>query len=156
MRAAVTAFILTIATSATGGIEHTVLNGVSVSAVRVWTGPDTVPGLNKEALQRVAEMQLKEAGIRLTPDAPAELWINATVMVNDSGACFASLDAKLMEEAQLERNGHRVRASSWQRGALVSDKVDGCAEGVIDGTKSALADFVETYHAMNPAPVAGR
>jgi len=155
MRAGLTAFILTMATSATGGIEHTVLHGVSVARVRVWTGPGTVPGLTKERLESAAEASLREAGIRLTPGAPAELMISATVMVAGS-ACFATLDAKLVEEARLERNGLRVEATSWSRGGMVSVNVETCGEHVTDATKSAVADFVETYRAMNPPPSASR
>jgi hypothetical protein len=155
MRAGLTAFILTIATSATGGIEHTVLHGVSVAGVRVWTGPGSVPGLTKEQLQSAAETSLREAGIRLTPGAPAELQIIATVMVSDS-ACFATLDAKLVEEARLERNGLRVEATSWGRGGVVSVNVESCAEQVTDATKSAVADFVEMYRAMNSPPSTSR
>jgi hypothetical protein len=152
MRAVTIGFVLALATTATGGIEHTILHGVSVAEVRVWTGPKAVPGLTKEGLQTVAEARLREAGIRLDPAAPAQLWINATVMVADSGACFSTIEAKLVEEARLERNGLRVFANSWSAGALVSAGVETCAERVTESTRSVLADFVENYLAMNPAP----
>ena len=152
MRVVLTAIALTLATSATGGIEHTLLHGVSVRAVQVWTGPEAIPGLTKESIQSVAELRLREAGIRLDPSATAELSISATTMVSDSGACFASLEAKLLEDARLVRNGLRVEASSWHRGALVSVHTEVCAKSITDATSSSIADFVETFRAMNPAP----
>lgn len=167
MRTALTAIALTLATTATGGIEHTVLHGVSVGSVRVWTGPQAIPGLTKERLQSVVESSLREAGIVIDPAAPAALGVSATIMVADSdprldrlpppeAACFAILDARLVEDARLVRNGLRVEASSWSRGASVAVHVDSCADSVVKQTKSAIADFVETFRAMNPATPATR
>jgi hypothetical protein len=161
MRTAIAAIALTLATTATGGIQHTVLHGVSVGAVRVWTGPQTIPGLNKETLQGIVESSLRKAGIALDPASPVVLGLNVTVMVADSdprlnespspdAACFATLDARLSEDALLVRNGLRVEASSWSRGASVAVHVDTCATRITEATQSAVADFVETFRAMNP------
>ena len=161
MRTAMTAIALTLATTATGGIEHTVLHGVSVGSVRVWTGPQAIPGLTKEHLQSVVESSLREAGIVLDPAAPAVLGVSATIVVADSdprlkrlpppeAACFATLDARLVEDALLVRNGLRVEASSWSRGASVVGHVNTCADSVAKETRSVVADFVETFRAMNP------
>ena len=162
MRAAIAAIILTLATSSSGSLEHTVLYGVSVGSVRVSTGPQTIPGLTEERLQSVVDGCLREAGIEVDPAAPTVLWVGATVVVANSdprleltppqdAACFVTLDARLLEEARLVRNGLRVEASSWGRGAQVTMRVSMCADGVIAATRPLVADFVETFRAMNPA-----
>jgi len=167
MRTAIAVIALALATTATGGIEHTILHGASVGSVRVWTGPQAIPGLTKEGLQSVVESSLREAGIVLDPAAPAVLGVSVSIVVADSdprrnrlpppdATCFATLDARLVEDARLVRNGLRVEASSWSRGASVVVPVDSCADGVTKEAKSVVADFVETFRAMNPATAAMR
>jgi hypothetical protein len=167
MRMTMTAIALILATTATGGIEHTVLHGVAVGSIRVWTGPQAIPGLTKEGLQRVVESSLRAAGIAIDPAAPTVLGMSAAIMIANSDPrldgppppdawCFATLDARLVEDARLVRNGLRVEASSWSRGASVSSKVDKCADLVTEQAKSVVADFVETFRAMNPGAPATR
>lgn len=144
MRAGLTVLALILATPAPGGIEHTILHGVSVAEVRTWSGPATLPGLSRESLQAVAASRLHAAAIPLDPAAPAVLWISATVVRGDSRTCFVTLEAKLVEEARLERNGFLVNASSWRSAGFVTTGIGDCAEQVADAEERALADFVET------------
>jgi hypothetical protein len=155
MRAAATIFTLILATSASGGIEHTILHGVSVGSVRAWSGPDTVPGLTRETLQAVAESHLRASGIPIDAAAPTVLSISATVVVGE-GMCFVTLDATLVEEARLQRNGFLVQASSWRGRGLVAARDADCAKDVADAEEEALADFVEHFRAMNPTPATRR
>jgi hypothetical protein len=161
MRAALAAVVFTLATSATGGIEHTILHGVSVGSARVWTGPQALPGLTEESLRAVVESSLRDAGISIDSGAPTSLMVSATVVVanldpdlgsspSPDAACFARIEGSLREDARLVRNGLRVEASSWHRGAQVSVPVESCAERVTEGVRLVLADFVETFRAMNP------
>ena len=110
---------------------------------------------------------MRKAGIALDPTAPSVLTVGVTIMVADSdpslkgipppdAACFATLDARLSEDALLVRNGLRVQASSWSRGASVAVHVDTCAARISEATESTLADFVETFHAMNPGAPTSR
>jgi hypothetical protein len=156
MRTPLTALALVLATPVFGGIEHTILHGVSVAGVRASVGPDAVPGLTSEALRVAVESRLRAAGLRLDPSANAVLLVNATTMLGNSGTCFFRLEARLVEEARLERNGFLVKATSWSSGGDGLADVGGCAKGVTDVEEKAVDDFVEHYHAMNPASAAAR
>lgn len=154
MRVALIGGALLVATTAGGGIEHTILHGVSVGRVRAWvSGPDQVPGLTQEHLQGLASSTLDKAGIRPSANSEAELFIGATTVLSQSGACFVHLEARLVERATLVRNGHAVDASSWGRvGEAAADSAGGCASLASKVALDLLGDFVEHYTAMNPAP----
>ena len=63
MRIGLTVLTIILATPARGGIEHTILHGASVGAVRATSGPDTIPGMTSEALQAAAESRLRMAAV---------------------------------------------------------------------------------------------
>jgi hypothetical protein len=174
MRTRVVGVVALLATTASGGIEHTILHGVSVAQLRTSVsvmhrrgtsvGPDTLPGLTKERLREIAESSLKRAGIRVDAAGAAELWIGAHATVGESGACFVDLDARLLEQARLERNGFLVNAASWSRGSSVLSEtlpasagvsLDRCGDLAVKAAEDVLADFVEHYRAMNPAKASG-
>jgi hypothetical protein len=115
----------------------------------------------------VVESSLRAAGIAIDPAAPTVLGMSAAIMIANSDPrldgpppadawCFATLDARLVEDARLVRNGLRVEASSWSRGASVSSHVNKCADLVTEQAKSVVADFVETFRAMKPGAPATR
>jgi hypothetical protein len=162
MRKTMTAIALIVAATANGGIEHTVLHGASVGSVRVWIGPQAIPGLTRQGLQSVVESSIRQAGITVDPAGTAVLGVSANILVTGSDPslkqfpptdawCLATLEGRLVEDARLERNGLRVEASSWSRQASFIGHVDACAEGVTKQAQYVVADFVETFRAMNPA-----
>jgi hypothetical protein len=150
MRAGLVGVAVLLAATASGGIEHTILHGVSVSHVRTWVGPDSIPGLTTEGVKAEAESGLKKAGIILDPGGQAELFVSATVLVADSGTCFVTLQGRLVEPATLDRNGFAVHATSWESAGTLITTADECAKPTTEGVRRALADFVEHYRAMNP------
>jgi len=140
--------LVVLAVGAGAGIEHTILHGVEIGRVRVWVSPDELPGPFQEQLQISAESQLQEAGIEITPDAPALLLVKVD-LVSGPG-CFAKIDSSLVEDALLERNGHRVAAESWRTGGTVILRPQNdCTQFVPEAVERAVADFIEMHSAMN-------
>jgi hypothetical protein len=79
------------------------------------------------------------------------LWVIATVVRGESPAWVVQLDVRLMEEARLERNGHRRSATSWHGGALVIAASSAeCTQAVTEGLERTADDFIEMHGAMNP------
>ena len=141
--------LMILAVGAGAGIEHTILHGVEVGSVRVLVSPGELPGLSQEQLQTSAEAQLREAGIEITPGAPAYLVI--TVNLYTGPACFADVKSSLFEDALLERNGMRVAARSWQTGGTAILRPQGdCADFIPRAVERAVSDFIEMHSAMNP------
>jgi len=159
MRRTALGIVVLLATSADAGLEHTILNGVSVGHVRSTVGPDPLPGVTKETLVALAEARLKDAGVRRSTTADPDLVIAVAVTTGQSGSCFVNVDARLVEDARLERNGLRVEAASWSGGSGVVveagsglDAVAGerCAKLTMDAADRLVREFVEHYRAMNP------
>ena len=150
MRSGMVGIAVLVAATAIGGIEHTILHGVSVGRVRASVGPDPIPGLSAEDLKAIAESRLKEAAIPIDPSGQAVLQLVATVVNAESGMCFVTIEGSLVEPARLERNGVSVGASSWHRGGTVIAKAGECAASTAKAAEGALSDFVEVYRAMNP------
>ncbi len=150
MIAGCAAALMMLAGGAGAGIEHTILHGVKVGKVHVWAGPDELPGLSQEQLQNRVESQLREAGVQITPGAPATLF--TSVRVHPVQGCFAEVESALLEEAKLERNGFLVKAESWHGGATVLTRpLDECALRTHEAVERLVSDFVEMYGAMNPS-----
>ena len=101
-------------------------------------------------VQAAVEASLSQGGVNLKQGAGADLFVGATPILGPSGDCVVFVDARLIEDAKLERNGLRVEASSWSRSAVVSGRVGDCAESTVKATRGVVEDFVEHYHAMNP------
>ena len=154
MRAGVVGIAALLAATASGGIEHTILHGVSVGRVKAWVSSEQVSGLTSAKVQAAAQSSLSQGGVLLKPGAGADLFIGATGIRGPSGDCVVYVDARLIEDAKLERNGLRVEASSWSRSAVVSGRSGDCAESTVKATRDVVDDFVEQYHAMNPGQTA--
>ena len=151
MRSLITALVCSLAIPASAGIEHTILHGVSVGGVRVGVNHDQLPDLTEEQIQSLVESRLSAAGVSIVPGASATLWVIATVVRGESPAWVVQLDVRLMEEARLERNGHRRHATSWQSGALVIAASSAeCTQAVTEGLERTVDDFIEVNEAMNP------
>lgn len=151
MRRALVVSMLLFCGSAHGGIEHTILHGVSLGRIHAWVGPDEVPGITTEALRGRAESALAKARIPIDGSGAATLVINAEVVRGEGAACFVRVEGKLAEPATLDRNGFAVSGASWGSGGTVIGPVDTCAGSTQRIVDSVLADFVEHYVAMNPA-----
>ena len=154
MRAGVVSLAVLLAGTASGGIEHTILHGVSVGRVKTWVSPEQVPGLTNAKVQAAAESSLSQGGVHLKQGAGADLSVGATAILGPSGDYVVYVDARLIEDAKLERNGLRVEASSWTRNAVVSGRSGDCAESTVKATRDVVDEFVEHYHAMNPGQTA--
>lgn len=153
-----------LVTSANGGIQHTLLHGVSVAHVRAAVGPGALPGVTREALVALGEARLKEAGVRRSPTSDADLSISVVVTTGESGSCYVSVDGRLVEEARLERNGLRVKAESWSGGGRVvvgalptgpTGPADVCGKLTMDAVERVVKEFVDMYRATNPDATAG-
>jgi hypothetical protein len=141
-----------LATTASGGLEHTLLHGVQIGRVMASATPDQMPGLTKSKLQATAEARLQLSGVRLNPLSSVDLLVGATVVLLPSGDCAVYVDARTLEDAKLDRNGLRIQASSWSRKAVVAGRKDDCAGSVLTATENLVDDFVEQYRAMNGVP----
>jgi len=151
MRTMISLLLIAAAAVPMGGIEHTLLHGVSVAALRFTMFPDQVPGLTEQEGSALMQSRLTDARISVTPGQGATLWLNATVFSSHSPQCSVSLEGQLVEEATLARNGLRVPADSWHGGgtALTTTDVD-CAQHVRKAIDRAMDDFIEMHRAMNP------
>ena len=149
MRAVTVGMVLLLATTASGGLEHTLLHGVEIGRVKAWVAPDQVPDLTTTKLQAAAEARLQASGVRLNPQSGVVLFVGATVILFPSGDCAVYVDARTLEDAKLDRNGLRVEASSWSGGAVLAGRKDDCGESAVAATQKVVDDFVEQYRAMN-------
>ena len=151
MRSLITALVCALAIPDSAGIEHTILHGVSVGRVRVGVNHDQLPDLTEEQIHSLVESRLSAAGIAIVPDAPTTFWVIATVVRGESPAWVVQLEMGLMEEALLERNGHRLPATLWHGGAMVVAASSAeCTQAVTEGLERVADDFIEMYKAMNP------
>jgi len=151
MRIGASGLVLLLAVSANGGIEHTILHGVSIARVRAHASADGIPALTNATLQAAAESRLSQAKVRMQPGNGADLFVGATAVVGPSGDCVVYLDGRLVEEAKLERNGLRIDAASWSSSAIVVGKRENCGSFANRAARELVDDFVEHYRAMNPA-----
>jgi hypothetical protein len=147
MRAGVVGIAVLLAGTVNGGIEHTILHGVSVGRVKAWVSPEQVPGLTSAKVRAAAESSLSRGAVHLKQGTGADLFVGATAILGPSGDCVVYVDARLIEDAKLERNGLRVEASSWSGHAVVSGRFGDCAESTVKATRDVVDDFVEHYHA---------
>jgi hypothetical protein len=143
---------LLLATSASGGLEHTLLHGVQVGHVKAWVTSEEVPGLTAATLQAAAEARLAGSGVRLNPQSDVDLFVGATVVVFPSGECAVYVDARTLEGAKLNRNGLRVEAASWSGKAVLAGRRENCGASAVGATRRVVDDFVEQYRAMNGMP----
>lgn len=164
MRGLAVGVVVLMAVSADAGIEHTILNGVVVAHVRSSVGPGALPGVTREALVALAEARLKDGGVRRNLTADPDLIISVAVTTGQTGSCFVTVDARLVEEARLERNGLRVKAESWSGGSRVvvgavpgatAGGLEQCAQLTMRAADGLVREFVEHYRAMNPGVQTG-
>jgi len=153
MRIVITLLLAATAAVAIAGIQHTILHGVSIGRVGCSMSPDQPPGLTDDDATALMKARLRDAGIPVTPGQGATLWVSATVVHEDSPACFVKVEGQLVEEATLDRNGLPVRADSWHGGGTVATTTPAdCAHTVRKAIDRAMRDFIEMHQAMNGQP----
>lgn len=111
-------------------------------------------GLTNAALQADVERRLRQAGIALTPDADAYLYVHVTVA--DSGGALPlpySVDVTLMQEVTLPR-GLRTRTPlqcpTWWVNSLGLVSGTGLRLAVSDRVAQFVDQFVKAYQSVNP------
>lgn len=134
------------------GLEHTLLNGVSLKGLRACCADDGVPGLTNERIQAAAEARLEAAGIVLDSAGQASLFIPTRIVARES--CFVTVEWSLVEYARLERNELLVPVQSRTGGGsmLADTALDECADQVIAAVERAVDDFAALHDAMNGQP----
>jgi type IV pilus biogenesis protein CpaD/CtpE len=111
-------------------------------------------GLTSAALQTDVERRLRQAGISLTPDADAYLYVHVTVA--DPGAALPLpyvVDVSLMQEVTLPR-GVRTRTPlqcpTWSVNSLGLISGAGLRAAIADRVAQFADQFIRAYQSVNP------
>lgn len=113
-------------------------------------------GLTSAALQTDAERRIRQAGISVTPDADAYLYVHVTVA--NPGASLPLpyvVEVTLMQEVTLPR-GLRMRtpfqSPTWWLNRLGMVGRDGLRTAVTDRVAEFVDQFIRAYLSVNPKP----
>ena len=113
-------------------------------------------GLTTSTVQSDVERRLRQAGIALTSDADAYLYVHVTVA--DPGGTLALpyiVDVSLMQEVTLPR-GLRTRTPlqcpTWSVNSLGMVSPAGLRLAVSDRVAQFVDQFVKAYQSVNPKP----
>ena len=146
----------TQAQAADSQIERASLTGLAVISVVVEDlGPLVARlGLTTDALQRDVESRLKKAGLSITADADAYLYVHVTVA--DPGGSLPLpfvVDVSLMQEVTLPR-GVKTRTPlqcpTWSLNRLGLASTDRVRALVGDRVNEFVDQFVVAYRSVNP------
>jgi hypothetical protein len=142
------------AASQTDPVSLTGLTAISVVVEDVPSAASRA-GLSTSALQADAERALRRAGITITPDSDAYLYIHILVSESSSGAQPLPyfVEVSLMQEITLPRNVKSrtpLQAPTWtvnRLGAVGPDQL----RATLGGRVSQFVDeFVKAFRAVNP------
>jgi hypothetical protein len=137
--------------------DRATLTGLPAISVVVEELPPiaTGNGLTTAALQADAERRLRAAGIALTPDSDAYLYVHVTVA--DPGASLPIpyyVDVALVQEIKLPRGGVQSRtplqSPTWNLTRLGMASGDRLRANVSDRVGEFVDQFVRAYRAVNP------
>src|SRR5262245_28204666 len=143
-------------TTAAAQSDPVSLTGLTAISVVVEDVPSVASraGLTTSALQADAERALRQAGITITPDSDAYLYIH--ILVSESSAAQPLpyfVEVSLMQEITLPRNVKSrtpLQAPTWtvnRLGAVSQDQL----RATIGGRVSQFVDeFVKAFRAVNP------
>jgi hypothetical protein len=146
------------AAAADSQIERASLTGLTTISVVV---EELAPiaeknGLTTAALQTDVEGRLRQAGISITPDADAYLYVHVTVA--DPGASLPLpyvVDVSLMQEVTLPR-GLKTRTPlqcpTWSLNRLGMSSADRVRAPVTDRVHEFVDQFIRAYQSVNPKP----
>jgi hypothetical protein len=111
-------------------------------------------GLTTAALQTDVERRLRQAGINVTPDADAYLYVHITVA--DPGPSLPlpySVDVSLMQEVTLPR-GLKTRTPlqcpTWSLNRLGMSSADRVRTPVTDRVTEFVDQFIRAFQSVNP------
>jgi hypothetical protein len=139
-------------------VERASLTGLAVMSVVV---EDLGPlvgklGLTTETLQGDVERRLRQAGLSITPDADAYLYVHVTVA--DPGSLLPLpyvVDVSLMQEVTLPR-GVKTRTPlqcpTWSLNRLGLTTSDRLRALLSDRVNEFVDQFVVAYRSVNPKP----
>lgn len=146
------------ASAADSAIERASLAGLKTISIVVenLSAAAAPSGLTTAALQTDVERRVRQAGISVTPDADAYLYVHVTIA--DAGSSLPLpyfVDVSLMQEITLPR-GIKTRtplqSATWSltrlgmaTTPLVRDAVTGRVDEFVDA-------FVRAYQSVNPKP----
>ena len=139
-------------------VERATLAGLTPMSVVVEGLPAIAEksGLTTAAVQTEVERRLRQAGITLTPDADAYLYVHVTVA--DPGGTLALpyvVDVSLMQEVTLPR-GLRTRTplqvSTWSVNNLGMVGAAGLRVAITDHVSQFVDQFITAYQSVNPKP----
>jgi hypothetical protein len=146
------------AAAADSQIERASLTGLtSISVVVEALAPVAEKnGLTTAALQTDVERRLRQAGINITPDADAYLYVHITVA--DPGASLPLpyiVDVSLMQEVTLPR-GLKTRTPlqcpTWSLNRLGMSSADRVRTPVTDRVDEFVDQFIRAFQSVNPKP----
>jgi hypothetical protein len=113
-------------------------------------------GLTTATLQTDVERRLRQAGINLTPDADAYLYVHITVA--DPGPSLPLpyiVDVSLMQEVTLPR-GLKTRTPlqcpTWSLNRLGMSSADRVRTPVTDRVDEFVDQFIRAFQSVNPKP----
>lgn len=113
-------------------------------------------GLTTAALQTDVERRLRQAGINVTPDADAYLYVHITVA--DPGPSLPLpyiVDVSLMQEVTLPR-GLKTRTPlqcpTWSLNRLGMSSADRVRTPVTDRVTEFVDQFIRAFQSVNPKP----
>ena len=147
-----------VAAAADSQIERASLTGLTTISVVV---EELAPiaeknGLTTAALQTDVERRLRQAGISVTPDADAYLYVHVTVA--DPGPSLPLpyvVDVSLMQEVTLPR-GLKTRTPlqcpTWSLNRLGMSSADRVRTPVTDRVDEFVDQFIRAYQSVNPKP----
>jgi hypothetical protein len=139
-------------------VERVSLTGLpALSVVVEELGPTAEKnGLMTASMQAEAERRLKQAGISLTPDADAYLYIHVTIA--DPGGALPLpyfIEVGLMQEITLPR-GVKARtpfqSETWSLTRLGLVAPAGLRSAVVDRVNEFVEQFIAAYKAANAKP----
>ena len=107
-------------------------------------------GLRRDDLQAHVESRLARAGIKVSPQAPAILYLNVALACNGV-TCAYTVALEVQQKVRLaERpSAGTMFAATWSTGA--TGITGRRAEGLRDRVREQADRFVEAYRSVNPA-----
>jgi hypothetical protein len=146
------------AAAADSQIERASLTGLTTISVVVEALAPIAEknGLTTAALQTDVERRLRQAGINVTPDADAYLYVHITVA--DPGPSLPLpyiVDVSLMQEVTLPR-GLKTRTPlqcpTWSLNRLGMSSADRVRMPVTDRLTEFVDQFIRAFQSVNPKP----
>lgn len=128
------------------------LKGVTAFRVVVeQLGPkaEKTAGLRREDLQAQVESRLAHAGVAVSGNAPALLYLNVAI-VCDGITCAYNVALEVQQKVRLEQRpeGGTLLASTWSTGT--TGITGRRAQGIRERVREQVDQFLEAYRTVNP------